>query len=276
MNLPDIVNADDSDFDFQVLTYSEHIPVLVFFWAQWNLVCLKIDPILETLAGEYQGRYRLAKVDIDSNKKLAQKYKVHTVPTIKVFYTGEIVHQTEAIKSESELVNFVRSIFPGPENLLIEKATSLLDSGHYSGVEETCLEVLGEIPDHPRAKLLLAKALIWQGEYLEGLTILSHFPPSSNYQDAKRLQPLAEQLISELFQTEQSEDQLELIYRRAIELIKSGNQEAALDGLLGIIKRDKNYRDGTPRQVILGIFELLGEEHHITRKYRPLLANTLF
>ena len=276
MSLSDIVNADDSNFDFQVLIYSEHVPVLVFFWAQWCLTCLKIDPVLESLAEEYQGRFRLAKVDIDPNTTITQKYKVHTVPTLKIFHNSLISHQTEAIKSESEVVDFVRSIFPGPENLLIEKALSLLDSGHYTGVEEVCLEVLNEIPDHPRGNLLLAKSLIWQGEYLEALTILSHFPPSSDYQRAKHLQPLTEQLLSEIFQSGPGEDKLELIYRRAIDLITSGNLEAALDGLLEIIKNNKTFRNGLPQQVILGIFELLGEEHQITQEYRPLLANTLF
>jgi len=276
MDLSDIVNADDSNFDFQVLIYSEQVPVLVFFWAQWCLTCLKIDPILESLAEEYQGRFRLAKVDIDPNTKITRKYKIHTVPTLKIFHNSLISHQTEAIKSETQVVDFVRAIFPGPENLMIEKALSLLDSGHYSGVEEVCLEVLNEIPDHPRAKLLLAKSLIWQGEYLEALTILSHFPPSSDYQGAKHLQPLAEQLISEIFQSGHGEDQLELIYRRAIDLVTSGNLEAALDGFLGIIKNDKTFRDGTPQRVVLGIFELLGEDHPITREYRPLLANALF
>jgi putative thioredoxin len=276
MEKPDIVSADDSNFDFQVLAYSEHIPVLVFFWAQWDLTSIKIDPILEALTDEYQGRFRLAKVDIDPNKDLTTKYRVHTVPTLKVFHNGMIAHQTEVVKTKSQVITFIRSIFPGPENLLIQKAYNLLDSGHYSGVEEACLEVMQDFPNHPQAKLLLAKSLIWQTEYLEALTILSNFPPSIEYQAAKLLQPLVEQLMSDLFQAAQTDDPLELIYRRAIGLIKSGNIEAALDGLLEIIRKDKNYRENTPRQVILGMFELLGEEDQITREYRPLLANTLF
>jgi putative thioredoxin len=276
MELPDIVSADDSNFDYQVLAYSDHVPVLVFFWAQWELTCLNIDPILETLTSEYQGRFRLAKVDIDTNKELTRRYKIHTVPSLKVFYKGLISHQTEAVKTESQVTDFIRGVFPGPENLLVEKAIQLFDSGKFADVEEVCLEILEDYPDHPRAKLLLAKTLIWQAEYLEALTILTGFPPSADYPAAKRLLPLVEQLLNELFQSENTEGHLELVYRRAIDLFQSGNLEAALDGLLSIIRIDKNFRDRSPQQVILAILELLGEEHPITKEYRPLLANTLF
>jgi putative thioredoxin len=276
MEQPDIVHVDDSNFDFQVLAYSDHIPVLVFFWAKWDLTSLKIDPVMESLTGEYQGRFRLAKVDIDTNKELAQRYKIHTIPSIKIFYKGLVTNQTEAINTKSQLIDFIKSIFPGPENILVEKAINHLNEGLYSEVEEICVEILDEYPEHSRAKLLLAKSLIWQTEYLEALTILTSFPPSMDYRSAERLLPLTEQLLNESFQSEESVDHLEIVYRRAISLIQSENMEAALDGLLSIIKKDKNFRDNQPQQVILGIFELLGENHPITKEYRPLLANALF
>jgi len=276
MDHPDIITADESNFDYQVLAYSEQAPVVVDFWAQWCLTCLRTNPLLESLTEEHQGRFRLAKVDVDLNPQLTKRYQVHTVPTLKTFLNGMIIHQIEGVKTDLQVIDFVKKTIPGPENLLIEKASSLLRAGQYQEVEETCLEVLEELPDQPAAKLLLVKALIWQEEYLEALTILSHFPASPEYRRAELLRPLTEQLLSNSDLAGTSVNPLELVYQRALDLYKRGNFQAALDGLLGVIQKDKQFRDGIPRLIALGLFELLGEDHEITREYRPLLANSLF
>ncbi len=277
MDLPDIVSADESNFDFQVLAYSEQVPVLVLFWAQWCLTCRATNPLLETLTEEYPGKFRLAKVDVDTNPQLIKRYQVHSVPTLKTFRNGIVINQKEGIKSDLQVIDYVKNIVPGPENLLIEKASNLLKTKQFGAVEETCLEILEDLPDHPPACLLLANSLIWQGEYLEALTILSQFPASPEYIRAELLKPLVEQLLSMNTRLEsRAGDQLDLIYDRALNLIELGNFPASLDGLIAIIQKDKSYRDGMPRLAALGIFELLGEDHEITREYRPLLANSLF
>lgn len=277
MDQPDIISADESNFDFQVLAYSERIPVVVIFWAQWCLTSRTTNPLLESLAEEYSGKLRLAKVDVDANPQLINRYQIHSVPTLKTFQNGVVINQKEGLKSHLQAIEYIKKVVPGPENLLIEKASSLLKTKQYQETEETCLEILNDLPDHPQANLLLANALIWQGEYLEALTILSHFPASLEYPQAELLKPLVEQLLSinSTFETAAG-NQLDLIYNRALSLIKLGNFPASLDGLIGIIQKDNVYRDGLPRLVVLGLFELLGEDHEITREYRPLLANSLF
>ena len=277
MDLPDIISADESNFDFQVLAYSEQMPVLVLFWAQWCLTCRATSPLLDTLTEEHPGRFRLAKVDVDLSPQLTKRYQIHSVPTLKTFQNGMVINHKEGIKTNLQVIDFVKNIVPGPENLLIEKASSLLRTKQFQAVEETCLEILEDLPDHARASLLLAKALIWQGEYLEALTILSHFPPSPEYPKAELLKPLVEQLLSSTTRLETHPgDELDLVYERALKLFERENFAAALDGLIGIIQKDRGYRNGLPRQVALGIFELLGDDHKITREYRPQLANSLF
>lgn len=277
MDLPDIVSVDESNFDFQVLAYSEQMPVLVLFWAQWCLTCRATTPLLETFTEDHPGKIRLAKVDVDTNPQLIKRYQVHSVPTLKTFQNSVVIHEKEGIRNDLQVIDYVKNIVPGPENLLVEKASNLLKTKQFGAVEETCLEILEDLPDHSLACLLLANALIWQGEYLEALTILSHFPASPEYLRAELLKPLVEQLLSINTRLESSaKDQLDLIYDRALNLIELGNFPASLDGLIGIIQKDKGYRDGKPRLVALGIFELLGKDHQITREYRPLLANSLF
>ncbi len=276
MDEPDIISVSELNFENQVLVYSERMPVLVNFWAPWDDTCKRTNLQLESLALDKPGRFRLANLDVDKNPQLTSHYKVHTVPALKTFQNGSITHQLEGMLSNLQLSDYVKSFAPGPENLLLEKAASYLQSGLYQDVEEVCLEVLEEIPENGQAKLLLAKSLIWQGEYLEALTIVNHFPASAEYQGAEKLAPLIEQLLPDYDPQKEKVNQLDPYYFRSLELIKNGNMAAALDGLLEILKQDKGYRKGQPQKVILGIFELLGSNHSLVLEYRSELANTLF
>ncbi len=276
MEEPDIISVNELDFEVQVLVYSDRIPVLVNFWASWDDAGKRTNVQLESLVLENPGRFRLANLDVDKNPLLTGRYQVHTVPTLKTFQNGMVTHQLEGLQTNLQLIDYVRSFSPGPENLLLEKAASYLDSNRYEDVEDTCLEVLEDDPGNPGAKLLLAKSLIWQGEYLEALTIIHHFPTSTEYQGAERLSPLVEGLLKEFDPGQQSENPLDPHYYRSLHLIQIGNIEAALDGMLGILKQDKGYRSGQPRKIILGVFELLGNDHPLVIDYRAQLANALF
>ena len=276
MEEPDIISVNELDFEVQVLVYSDRIPVLVNFWANWDDAWKRTKVQLESLVLENTGRFRLANLDVDKNPLLTGRYQVHTVPTLKTFQNGMVTHQLEGLQTNLQLIDYVRSFAPGPENLLLEKAASYLDSNRYEDVEDTCLEVLEDDPGNPGAKLLLAKSLIWQGEYLEALTIIHHFPTSTEYQGAERLIPLVEGLLKEFDPELQSENPLDPHYYRSLHLIQIGNIEAALDGMLEILKQDKSYRSGQPRKIILGVFELLGNDHLLVIDYRAQLANALF
>lgn len=276
MEEPDIISVNELDFEVQVLVYSDRIPVLVNFWASWDDAWKRTNVQLESLVLENPGRFRLANLDVDKNPLLTGRYQVHTVPTLKTFQNGMVTHQLEGLQTNLQLIDYVRSFAPGPENLLLEKAASYLESRHYEDVEDTCLEVLEDDPGNPGAKLLLAKSLIWQGEYLEALTIIHHFPTSTEYQGAERLSPLVEGLLKEFDPGQQSENPLDPHYYRSLHLIQIGNIEAALDGMLEILKQDKGYRNGQPRKIILGVFELLGNDHPLVIDYRAQLANALF
>jgi putative thioredoxin len=276
MENPDIITADESNFEYQVLAYSEQVPVLVDFWAQWSDICQRITPLLEMLAKQNSGRFRLAKVDVDQNIQLAQRYQIHTVPSLKSFENGLITRQIIGIKTNTQVIDFVKQLIPGPDNLLLEKAANLLQSEAYQEVEETCREILEEYPDQPKANLLLVKSLIWQGVYQEASETLKRFPTSQEFQGAEKLIPLVNALAETPDQSNQISESLDPVYYRAVKLIRLGNIPAALDGLLEILRIDKKYRASLPKDLILGLFELLGDDHQLTQEYRPQLANILF
>jgi putative thioredoxin len=276
MSSPYIVDVDESDFDYQVLAYSQQKPVIVDFWAAWCDPCQQITPLLERLTQESQGKFRLAKVNVDENSELAKRYQVHKLPAIKAFQNGQVIGELRGVQTSTQIRTFVRQIVPSPDDLLVDKAQSLFRKEEYTASEKTSREILKNQPNHPEAKLLLVKSMLAQGESSEAHFLLKHFPTSPEYKSAERLIPLAETMEERSGEAIPPEAGIDAVHQRAIRLITMGNYPAALDGLLEVLRKNKRYKDGKAKEVVLGIFELLGEHHPLTEEYRPQLANILF
>lgn len=272
-----IIDVNESDFEYQVLAYSQQTPVVVDFWAEWCTPCRVLGPLLERLAHEAQGNFRLAKVDVDQNQSLALRYAVRSIPAVKAFRNGQMIAEFIGVQPEPKLREFIRSIAPSDSDLLLEKGNSFLTIYQPQQAEEAFRQALSITPDTPGGLLGLAKSLLQQGEAQESLQILRDFPPSREYASAQTLLPLAQALNAyQESSYEDSDHPLDAAFQNVFRLVKRKNIEAAMDGLLDILREEKQYRDGEARFVILGLLETLGNESEVTQQYRKELASVLF
>lgn len=272
-----IVDVSEADFEYQVLAYSQETPVIVDFWAQWCVPCKVLGPILENLTVENEGAFRLARVDVDQNPNLARQFRVSSVPTVKAFRDGVVVAELHGAQPEDRVREFLQTLLPSEIDLSYEKGLSLLKLDRPYEAEESFRDVLDEIPGHTGALLGLSKSLLLQDETGEAIDILHNFPAGKEFTLAETLLPLAQVLErSKNSAADLEEDPLEAAYAQNIRLIRRGNFEAAMDGILDILRQDKRFHSGEPRKVMLGILELIGDENPISRQYRSELASVLF
>lgn len=274
-----IVHVSESDFQVEVLAHSVQRPVVVDFWAEWCTPCKTLDPILEKLAEDASGDFRLAKVDVDANPKIAEEYGVRGIPTVKAFRNGQVVAEFSGLRPEPQVREFLKALANGASDLKVGKANSLLTGEHWIEAEDLLRQALDENPDHPGALLGLARALLAQGRADAALPILREFPVSKEYSSAELLLPLAQAMADldlGLLIAGGDDEGTAIVYLNALRLAGRGQILAAMDGLLDVMRTDKALRKGDGRKVMLGLLQVLGEENPHTREYRTELAKLLF
>jgi putative thioredoxin len=274
---PYILDVSEGTFENDVLMRSHEIPVIVDFWAEWCAPCKMLSPLLEHLAIEWGGSFLLAKVDVDENPNLAIRYGVQGIPAVKAIRNGEVATEFVGAQPESVVRRFVQNLVPSESDKAVSEAQSLLATRHWPEAEDAFREVFEQDERNAAAALGLVKSLLMQGMGKEAVEILTDFPAGNEWSAAESLKPLAE-ILAEVADIQPSveEDTLSARLHRAAKLIARGNLPAAMDGLLDILRENKTYRGGMPKQIMLALFVLLGDQDPLTREYREELASVLF
>jgi thioredoxin 1 len=101
-----VIHTSDAGFENEVLR--SEVPVLVDFWAEWCGPCKMIGPILEDIARSYEGKIRIAKVNVDEHQATAAKFNIRSIPTLLLFKNGALIAQKVGAVSQSHLTAFLK------------------------------------------------------------------------------------------------------------------------------------------------------------------------
>ena len=284
-DLPHVFDATTETFEAQVLQKSLETPVLVDFWATWCGPCKTLGPILEKLAGEYHGAFELAKVDVDKEQQIAAAFQIRSVPTVFLVKGGQIVDGFPGALPEGQLREFLAQHGVTPLDAPADDASAEpvpLDPQ----TQVTALrEAIAAEPDKDELKLDLALALIKTGATAEAGQLLDALPANLSTDDRAvraraRLDfgnalagaPAADALAARV---QADGNDLEARHQLGIHHLLGGQDEAALEQFIEMLRIDRNFRDGLPRKALIDAFRVI-EDEDLVGRYRRRMASLLF
>ncbi|WP_371527105.1 tetratricopeptide repeat protein [Streptomyces sp. NBC_01283] len=278
-----VIDVDEAGFERDVLQRSTEVPVVIDFWAEWCEPCKQLSPLLEGLAREYNGRFVLAKIDVDANQMLMQQFGVQGIPAVFAVVAGqalplfqgaapvEQIRQTldQLIQVGEERFGLtgivvdpgaeggdqqeapVAEVPAGPYDALLEAAVQALDAGDLGGAVQAYRNVLNDDPGNTEAKLGLAQAELLQR--VQGLD-----PQQVRKDAADRPADVAAQIAAA---------DLDLV---------GGHVEDAFGRLIDAVRRTAGEDRDAARVRLLELLDVVGSDDPRVTTARTQLARVLF
>ncbi|WP_432247839.1 tetratricopeptide repeat protein [Streptomyces sanyensis] len=273
-----VIDTDEARFERDVLQQSAEVPVVIDFWAEWCEPCKQLSPLLERLATEYNGRFVLAKIDVDANQMLMQQFGVQGIPAVFAVVAGQALPLFQGAAPEAQirqtldqLVQVAEERFGltgltvdteageaqpapapvGPYDALLGAAVDALDAGDFAGAVQAYKNVLADDPGNTEAKLGLAQA--------ELLGRVKGMDPQKVRKDA----------------ADDPADVPAQIAAADLDLV-GGHVEDAFGRLVDTVRRTAGEERDTARKRLLELFEVVGAEDPRVTAARQALARVLF
>jgi len=287
-----VFEAGQANFETEVLQASLTTPVLVDFWATWCGPCKALGPILEKLAGEYAGAFKLAKIDCDKEQQLAGMFGVRSIPTVVLIRDGQILDGFAGALPESQVREFLSKHQIAPAARIETPAAQNVAEDHPHAPRETPHAAVARLrdaveaePDKPELKLELALAQARAGDINAAKAALESLPGGLEHDDrAKALQAYVD-LAQALAGTAPSgelmarieNDPKDFAARDAlgVRLLLGGDPADAMEQFLAILRADRGWNEGLARKRLLDAFRIV-EDEALVAATRRKMSSLLF
>ena len=256
---PHIIDVTEATFQADVLERSLQTPVVIDFWAEWCGPCKQLSPVLEKLAIESDGAFVLAKIDVDANQRLAQAFRVQSIPFVLAIANGQPVDAFAGVQPEANLRQWLAAILSAaggeqqvPVDPRIVEADEKLQTGDLDGAEAAFRSLLVEVPNDRDATAGLAQVGLMRR--LEGVT------------DGRAVLAAAAADPADLEAQTKAAD---------VEFV-SGLAEQAFARLIALVRRTSGDDRNRVRTHLIDLFSIAAPDDPVVVKARRDLSSALF
>jgi putative thioredoxin len=276
-----------------VLEASAKVPVIVDFWAPWCGPCKTLGPMLERLVKDAKGAVRLVKIDVDQNQELAAQMRVQSIPAVYGFVGGRPVDGFAGALPESQLKAFIQRLSGGAGGQgptvaeLLAEAQAQLNEGQSELALQIYQQILSDDESNGPALAGTVRCLLKLGHAEGARQLLDSLGPELQSQAdvsaARKALALAEQSagksgaaagLRRKLDADANDHQAR--FDLAAALVAEGANEEALDELLELYRRDRNWNDEAAKKQLLTLFEAFGNADPLTVAARKRLSSLMF
>ena len=288
-----IRDSSEATFMEDVIDASNEVPVIVDFWAPWCGPCKTLGPAIEKAVTDARGKVRLVKIDIDQNQNIAAQMRVQSIPAVFAFVKGQPVDAFMGAQTPSKIKEFIdKAIAAGggeDGNGLDEAmamAEQMLEDGAVTDAAQTFAAILGEDEGNLAALSGMARAHLALGDAEQAKTILDLAPEDKKDDPAiaavrAKIELLeasaavgsAADLAAAL---DADPDDHQARFDLALALSGDGDSEGAIEALLELFRRDREWNDGAARAQLFKLFDSLGPKSEAAQKGRRKLSSMIF
>ncbi len=287
-----IIDGSDATFMQDVIEASKDVPVIVDFWAPWCGPCKTLGPAIEAAVTAAEGRVKLVKIDVDQNPAYAGQLQVQSIPTVYAFFNGQPVDGFQGALPPSEInafVDKVAALGPEPDNGLqdaVDAAQAMLDEGAAADAAETFAAILQEDPNHAEAYAGLVQSYLALDDVDQAEAVLNGAPAEISThpaleavhakialaREAQNAGPLGD--LEAAVAADEANHQAR--YDLAIAQHGAGQTEAAINSLLDLFRRDREWNDGAAKTQLFKIFDALDAKDPLVLNGRRKLSSLIF
>ena len=288
-----VKDVSEANFMAEVVEASNEVPVIVDFWAPWCGPCKTLGPALEQAVIEARGAVKMAKINVDENQMIAGQMRVQSIPTVYAFFKGQPIDGFQGAWPGSEVKAFVERVVKaaggdasGGLDEAAEMAEEMLANGEIEDAAQTFSAILGEDPNHAVAYGGLVRCYIAMGQVDQAEAVLNGAPAEiaksapleaafAQIQLARQAEnagPLAE--LQQAVQADPANAQARFDY--ALALNANGQTAEAVDALLELFRRDREWNDGAAKTQLFTIFDALKPNDPIVLNGRRKLSSMIF
>ena len=286
-----IKNGSTATFMADVIDASHEAAVVVDFWAPWCGPCKQLGPALEKAVRDAKGAVRLVKINIDENPELAQQMRIQSIPAVYAFQDGRPVDGFVGALPDSQVKQFIGKLGAGGGPSPVEEAVALAKEAFAAGDHPRAANIFAQViqhePENVDAMAGLARIAVDKRDFAQARDILARIPAEhahhAEVSAARAGLELAEAgaeaagAVGELeAQLERDPGNHQARFDLASALFAAGEREAAIDQLLELVRRDREWNDQAARKQLVKFFEAIGLTDPLTVLSRRRLSSILF